>query len=134
MSDRLAGTIAIVCYCPTCDYFIKTAVQVDAVGSHACMGCDGSMEVYVAQGAKEAVVWHHGNATFDHLRSAVRRLCQPLLIAARKRKVPLYDGEYFRGGFPPAEIEAVRSALAEGEWDLLTKLRFDRSGALRIED
>lgn len=52
------STIAIVCYCPRCDYFIKTAVMPGSVGSHGCAQCDGWMEVYVAQGSREAVEWH----------------------------------------------------------------------------
>lgn len=52
------STIAIVCYCPSCDYFIKTAVEPGTVGSHGCAQCDGSMEVYIAQGAKEVIQWH----------------------------------------------------------------------------
>jgi hypothetical protein len=51
-------TVAIVCYCPRCDFFIKTAVQPDAVGSHRCIDCNEPMEVYVAQGAREVVHWH----------------------------------------------------------------------------
>jgi len=58
----MSQTVAIVVYCPRCDYFLKTAVQVGAVGSHGCMGCNGPMEVYVAQVAKEVVSWHSGQA------------------------------------------------------------------------
>ena len=41
-------TVAIVVYCPSCDYFLKTAVQEGAVGTHGCAQCNGLMEVYVA--------------------------------------------------------------------------------------
>lgn len=44
------SSIAIVCYCPRCDYFIKTYVATNAIGTHGCMGCQEGMEVYVAQG------------------------------------------------------------------------------------
>lgn len=55
LASKTQGTVAIVCYCPTCDYFVKTAVKADAIGTHGCHQCDGSMEVYVAQGRKEVV-------------------------------------------------------------------------------
>lgn len=51
-------TVAIVCYCPRCDYFVKSAVQADAIGTHGCARCDGPMEVYVAQGQREVIEWH----------------------------------------------------------------------------
>jgi transcription elongation factor Elf1 len=51
-------SVAIVCYCPTCDYFVKVAVQADAIGTHGCLTCGRLMEVYVAQGSKEVVQWH----------------------------------------------------------------------------
>lgn len=52
------STIAIVVYCPTCDYFVKTAVQPEKVGSHGCEVCSGPMEVYVAQGSREVIAMH----------------------------------------------------------------------------
>lgn len=52
------NTIGIVCYCPTCDYFVATAVHPDAIGTHGCARCDGLMRVYIAQGSKEVVRWH----------------------------------------------------------------------------
>lgn len=51
-------TVAIVCYCPTCDYFVKVAVQPDAIGTHGCAQCNGPMEVYIAEGAAFVVHWH----------------------------------------------------------------------------
>lgn len=62
MSDRPQGsaaTVAIVVYCSRCDYFLKTAVQVGAVGTHGCAECDGQMEVHVAQGYVEPSARHH---------------------------------------------------------------------------
>jgi hypothetical protein len=53
-----AETIALVCYCPRCDYFVATAVQPGAVGTHGCMQCDELMQVYIAQGSREVVQWH----------------------------------------------------------------------------
>lgn len=55
-------TVAIVCYCPRCDYFVKTAVQ-PPVGTHGCLDCGGAMEVYVAQGSvAETVRFRHVHA------------------------------------------------------------------------
>ena len=53
------ATVAIVVYCPRCDYFRKTAVQVGKVGTHGCAECDGQMEVYVAHGYVEPSALHH---------------------------------------------------------------------------
>lgn len=64
-------TIAIVCYCPACDYFIKTAVQPDAVGSHGCVQCAGLMEVYIAQGSREVVKWHEHVPGSDPPRTSI---------------------------------------------------------------
>ena len=55
----MSSSFAIVVYCPRCDYFTKTAVQIDAVGTHACHGCNGLMEVYIAQGETEVAIWHN---------------------------------------------------------------------------
>ena len=57
MSPYPYNIISIVVFCPRCNYFLKTGVQEDAVGTHGCMRCGGLMEVYIAQGSKEAVNW-----------------------------------------------------------------------------
>lgn len=57
-SDTGAGLTAIVCYCSTCDYFVKVAVQTDAIGTHGCHQCERLMEVYVARGHQEVAQWH----------------------------------------------------------------------------
>ena len=54
----MPDTIAIVVYCPTCDYHRNIAVQEDAIGTHGCAQCDGLMQVFIAQGRKEVVQWH----------------------------------------------------------------------------
>lgn len=51
-------TVAIVCFCPACDYLVATAVQPNAIGTHGCAQCGGLMQVYIAQGSKEVVQWH----------------------------------------------------------------------------
>jgi hypothetical protein len=53
-----ASTVAVVVYCPRCDYHLHIAVPPDAVGSHGCMQCDKPMGVYIAQGCREVVQWH----------------------------------------------------------------------------
>lgn len=52
------STVAIVCYCPRCSYFVKVAVRPDAVGTHGCVQCNRLMEVYIARGGQEVVRWH----------------------------------------------------------------------------
>lgn len=57
-NDVRATTVVIVCYCPRCDYFMKTAVPLFAIGSHGCAVCSGSMEVYIARGSREVTTMH----------------------------------------------------------------------------
>jgi hypothetical protein len=40
--------VAVVVYCPRCDYFLKTAPTIP-IGTHGCATCNGLMEVYVPQ-------------------------------------------------------------------------------------
>jgi hypothetical protein len=61
------STIAIVCYCPRCSYFVKVATRPDAIGTHGCVQCNRLMEVYIARGGQEVVRWH--NALTDPAHS-----------------------------------------------------------------
>ncbi len=54
----MSDTIAVVIYCPRCDYHLHLALPEDAIGTHRCIECDGLMEVYIAQGRREVVQWH----------------------------------------------------------------------------
>lgn len=99
-------TIAIVVYCPTCDSFVKTAVQRGTVGTHGCMGCGGQMEVYVAH-------------EYQALDVVVRRLYEALASAwdalgyseDQRRK-------FFTHGMPQRERTSLIEVLptADAEW------------------
>jgi len=66
----VSATIAVVVYCPRCDYFLKIALRPDAIGTHGCTQCNGQMEVYVAYRGADHTWRPPGADTSDTIREA----------------------------------------------------------------
>lgn len=99
-------TVGLVVYCPRCDSFVKTAVQVGTIGTHGCMSCGGQMEVYVA----------HNEVWEVMVKALVRRLFEGL--ASAWTGLDLTEDQrkkFFTQGMTSRERTALERLLPEPE-------------------